>query len=434
MLLFWILASLMLVVALAFVLVPLLRSRTSGGPTAVEANLEVLRGQRREIEEDVAAGLLPGASRDEALAELVARADEDLAARGETAPAQPRRPWAIAAIAGVAVPAIVLGVYLAIGSPRALDVQAVAAAPAPGGANEQQIVEMVESLAQKVRERPQDAQGWALLARSMAALGRFQESSDAYAHLAGLTPDDPQVFADWADSLGMAQGRTLAGKPYELAKKALSLDPNHPKALALAGTAALDAGDFAQALRHWQALAAALPPDSPDRQQVASIIGEVRGRAAQAGKPLPGGPDSRAVTNTPAAKAPEAKAPETKAPPPAAPGGVTITGSVALAPALAPLVKGGETLFVYARAEGGPRMPLAIIRTGVRDLPMKFSLDDSMAMAPTMKLSGAAAVRIEARVSATGNAMAQPGDLVGTSAVVKPGARDVAIVIDRVAP
>ena len=418
MVVFWILAALMLAVALAFVLVPLLRTRRAAGPTTVEANLEVLRGQRREIEDDVAAGLLPREARDEALAELVARADEDLATSEPAAPvaSPPRRPWLVATVTGVAVTVLVIGTYLALGSPTALDPRTVAAAPP--AVNDQQIVAMVESLAQKVKERPQDAQGWALLARSMAALGRFQESAEAYAHLATLVPGDAQVLADWADSLGMAQGRTLTGKPYELAKKALAIDPAHPKALALAGTAALDSGDFAQSLKYWETMAQGLPPGSPDEGQVRNIIGEVRGRAAQAGKALPASTPPRPPAQAPAAAAVAG----------------SITGSVSVAPEIAGRVKGGETLFIYARVENGPRMPLAIVRGSARDLPMKFTLDDTQAMTPQTPLSGASAVRVEARVSASGNAAPQTGDLVGTSAVVKPGARGVAVLIDQVLP
>jgi len=107
---------------------------------------------------------------------------------------------------------------------------------------------------------------------------------------------------------------------------------------------------------------------------------------------------------------------------------------VSVAPEIAGRVKGGETVFIYARAEGGSRMPLAIVRASAKSLPLTFALDDTMAMSPQATLSSAAAVRVEARVSASGNAAPQPGDLVGTSAVVKPGARDIAIVIDKVLP
>lgn len=424
MMVFWILAASMAALAVAFVLVPLLRPRVSTGPTTAQANLDVLRAQRHEIEADVVAGTLPAAEREEALAELHRRAADDV--RGDDAPVpMARKPWKLAVAAGLAVPAIAFGLYMLLGRPQMADPEVLAAFKGP--ANEHQVNELVDTLARKVRERPDDAKGWTLLARSMAALGRFQESADAYAHLVTLQPDDPMVLADYADALGMAQGRTLAGKPYELAKAALKLDPAYPKALALAGTAALDAADYPAALRYWERLRDGLAADSPDKPQVQSVIAEVHERAAKAGVKLAGSPPDVqapvAVAKAPAA----AKAPGAAA-------GASVTGSVTLAPEVAARVKGSETLFVFARAENGPRMPLAIVRGSARELPMKFTLDDSQAMAPNMKLSAFPAVRIEARVSSSGNATAQAGDLVGASPVVKPGARDVKIVIDKVVP
>jgi hypothetical protein len=112
--------------------------------------------------------------------------------------------------------------------------------------------------------------------------------------------------------------------------------------------------------------------------------------------------------------------------------GASVSGSVSVAPAIATQVDGAATLFVFARAEHGPRIPLAVVRTTAATLPMQFKLDDSQAMSPNTKLSGAKAVRIEARVSRSGNATPQPGDLTGASGVVKPGDRDVKVVIDSV--
>jgi cytochrome c-type biogenesis protein CcmH len=326
--------------------------------------------------------------------------------------ATPRKPWIAAAIVAVALPALAFGLYLARGTPAAADPSVAA----NGGMDSKQIVAMVETLARKVKERPNDAQGWALLARSMATLGRFQEAADAYAHLATLVPGDPSVLADYADSLAMAQGHVLSGKPYELAKQALAIDPSHPKALALAASAALEAHDYATSLRYWRAFEAQLAPGSDDLQQVKAIISDVEAKARASGV---------AVAQAPAA--PRAAAASAN-------GHESVTGSVVAAPEVAPRIGSGDTLFVYARAENGPRMPLAIIRGSAAQLPMKFALDDSQSMSPAMKLSGASAVRIEARVSRSGNAMPQPGDIVGTSGVVRPGARDVKIVLDKVVP
>lgn len=412
MVVFWILAALMTAVALAFVLVPLLRARPDGSPGVVEANLEVLRGQRREIEADVANGTLPAEAREEALAELVERASGDLEAARPTG--STRKPWVTAGVVAVALPLLAFGVYLVQGTPAASDPKVARreAAPQP---DDKQIVAMVESLAQKVRERPDDAQGWSLLARSMAALGRFEESAKAYAHLETIAPRDADVLADYADALGMAQGGTLKGNPYELTKRALAIDPAHKKALALAGTAALDAGDFDSAMRYWQTLARQLPPDSEDAAQVRAILADVMMKAAASGKVL-------------------GKAPPADASRAAAPAATSVSGSVSVAPEMAARIGPADTLFIFARAEQGPRMPLAILRGSAQQLPRVFTLDDTQAMSPEMKLSSASAVRIEARVSRTGNAAPQPGDLVGTSAVVKPGARDVKIVLDKVLP
>jgi cytochrome c-type biogenesis protein CcmH len=411
---FWIMAALMTGVALAFVLVPLLRTRASAGPSTLAANLDVLRGQRREIDIDVANGILPAASRDEALAELVDRAQEDLSSRPDTVPGGATKSWPAAIVVAVALPAAAFGIYLALGTPSALETRPVAHDAA--NLDDKQILAMVESLAAKVRDRPDDAQGWALLARSMAALGRFKESADAYEHLLPLVPRDAQLLADYADALGMAQGRTLAGRPYELVKEALAIDPSHRKALALAGTAAMDENDFATALDHWRALAAQLPAGSDDERQVRAVIGEIRLKAAAAGKILP----AERVAKAPAAV------------PGSVPG--SLSGSVSVAPQVAALVSNAAILFIFARAEGGSRMPLAVLRRSASELPMSFALDDSMAMTPATKISGATAVRIEARISRSGNATPQPGDLVGASGIVKPGARDVKIVVDRALP
>src|SRR5579859_3931170 len=178
MMLFWILAAAMTLAGLAFVLVPLLRTRPSAGLDAASVNLAVLRSQRRELEADIANGTLAQEARAEAMEELVERARDDLAATPAPAKASATPPWMTAAAIGVCLPALAFGIYFAIGTPAAADARTLARAPNP--ADDSQIVALVESLARKVHERPDDAQGWALLARSMAALGRFKESAEAY--------------------------------------------------------------------------------------------------------------------------------------------------------------------------------------------------------------------------------------------------------------
>jgi cytochrome c-type biogenesis protein CcmH len=416
---FWLLAATMTLIGLAFIVVPMFRSRPAKGVDSASANLAVLRAQRREIDAEVLSGTLPAAERDAALAELVERADGDLAAAEPAAAPSTGKPWALAIPLAVILPVAVFGTYLAVGTPRAAD-PAVIAASAASMPNEKQIATMVDSLAEKVKSRPDDVQGWMLLARSTAALGRFKESAAAYEHLSKLAPRDPDVLADYADALGMSQGKNLSGKPYQLVKEALSIDPQHRKALALAATAEMESGDYRGSLAHWEALARQLPSGSEDEVQVRAVISEVRGRAIATGQVANDSKTAVAVAPAPAKAS--------------TPGAASVSGTVSLASQLAGKVSASDTLFVFARSEGGPRMPLAVLRSAPGQLPLAFTLDDSMAMTPQMKISGAASILVEARISRSGNATPQPGDLTGVSAAVKPGARDVKILIDKVVP
>jgi cytochrome c-type biogenesis protein CcmH len=420
MLAFWTAAALLVGVALAFLLVPLLRVRPPRGFSTREANLAVLRGQRSELDSDVARGVLPKEAHDEALAELLARAGEDLGGPAVENPVPAsRRPWILVSSLAVLFPVAAIAIYFAVGMPEAVGPRSTAAAPP---FNDRQIEAMVESLAKKVRERPQDRDGWMLLSRSLNALGRFPEAVEAYKHLATLAPNDPDVLADYADALAMTQGSQLAGKPAALVAQALAIDPNHPKSLALAGTAAMSAGEYRLATGYWTRLAERLPADSDDARQVRAILAEIAAKAASGKRPPP-----LASTAKPQAPAGPTQSPQASA-------GASVTGRVSIDPALKAKVAAGDTLFIFARAEGGGRMPLAVIRASASELPRAFRLDDSMSMAPNVTLSSAKQVRIEARVSKSGNAIGQPGDLVGTSAAVAPGAQGVTIVIDRVLP
>ena len=248
--------------------------------------------------------------------------------------------------------------------------------------SERQIVAMVESLAQRLKQHPDDADGWVLLAHSYQALERFPEAADAYAHADALMPNNPGLLADYADALAMAQGRRLAGAPAALIQRALAIDPKQKKALALAATVALEAHDLDASIAYWRRLAAELEPGSDEAHQVADVIAEVES-AKREGKGAPADASKRAAS---AQAAPS---------PAAAPTGVasaaagSITGRVDLNAALASKVALNDTVFIFARAAEGPRMPLAVLRVPAKDLPRDFSLDDSMSMAPGVKLSAA---------------------------------------------
>ena len=290
-------------------------------------------------------------------------------------------------------------------------------APSP-----EEIAAMVGRLADRLKERPDDAQGWSMLARSYLVLGRLEEAAQASARALQLQPDSPQALADHADVLAMKNGRTLEGEPMRLIERALQIDPDHLKSLALAGAAAFDRGDMARAARLWDRVALLGPPGSEVVQQARDGATEARRLAAQAaaGGVAASAPGPQAST-TPAAAAAAAR----------------VTGRIDLAPALKAQARPDDTVYVFARnadSAGGNRMPLAILRAQVKDLPLPFVLDDSHAMGPGMGLSTAKRVVVGARVSRGGQATPQPGDLEGLSAPVDVGARDVRVEISRVLP
>lgn len=304
--------------------------------------------------------------------------------------------------------------YAWYGTPEALrgDVPQAAQDGPPGhDAQMGQIAAMVGKLEERLKGQPDDAEGWSMLGRTYSVLGRYPEAVAAFKRVVALRSGDApalaQALADQADATAMAAGRRLAGEPEQLIERALQADPKNLKALALAGTIAFDKQDFARAARLWEDAVAAAEPGSELARNLEGGIAEARSRVGQ-----------------PAAAA--------SAAPPAAPAAAQVSGRVTLAAALQGRVAPEDTLFVFARAAGGsagPRPPLAILRKQVKDLPLTFTLDDSLAMSPAMRLSSARQVVVGARISKSGNAIAQPGDLQGLSPTVDVGTSGVAIEI-----
>lgn len=217
----------------------------------------------------------------------------------------------------------------------------------------------------------------------------------------------------------MSQGQKLEGEPMALLQRALKVDPANYKALALMGTAAFDRKDYRGAIRYWEQVVRTAPADSEFTQSLQASLEEAR---------------ALAEGRTPIAALPSLMPAAPEAAAPAAAPGARLSGEVKLAPGLAGKVAPNDTLFIFARAEQGPRMPLAILSLKAGELPARFSLDDSTAMAPGMKLSAFSSVMVVARVSKSGNASVQSGDLEGQVGPLKPGAQNVQVVIDRVVP
>lgn len=404
--LFWMLCALLALLAVAFVALPLLRaSRIDAGPARAALNAEVYRDQLLELDRELADGVMSAEQHAIARAELDRRALSEAAvpaAAADGAPAVRRGRWLTSGMLAL-VPVLAFAGYLSLGNPAALNPP------------DQQFLQMVDALAEKMKANPDDAQGWVMLARAYQITGRMPESIAAFEKASALRPDDANLLAGHADALAMVQG-SLSGKPFELIVKALKLDPKNQTALALAATAAMENGQFAESIALWRRLAAVVEPGSADRAAVDQAIEQVRQVALAKGVTLADAPPVAAGTGSTQAKGP-------------ATAGASISGEVTLAPELMRQAKPDEAVFIFARAVDGPPLPLAVVRATVKDLPIRFTLDDSMSMAPTAKLSMHKQVVVSARVSRSGQAMPQPGDLIGTVQPVTVGATGVQVRI-----
>lgn len=404
-------------VLLAFSLIVLFFWGRNGraSPAGDDAAWQVLVRKRDEIEHDLA---LSEALKAELRGEWSLQADAVLSRSASLAAGALTRRQGALMLAALLL--ATLAIYAGIGShdpaARALNWNLLAAphtgaTPVPDGVahpgSDDGIGERIAKLERKLKDAPDDVDGWVLLARSHGTQRHFAESASALEHALALAPGHPDLLADLADMLAMQAGKSLSGRPSELIDQALRAEPTHRKALSLAATRASQQQRPDEAIGYWRQLRATFPGDAPDAAQIDAILAEL------------GAPATAAV----AAGA--------------------VSGSAALAPAMLARLRAQPlpdtaTLYILARIPGGPSMPVAVLRLPVRQLlsgaVVSFRLDDSMAPMPTQALSTQPRVDLEARISLGGGAQRQAGDLTGRVAGIKPGATEVRLLIDGVVP
>ncbi len=354
------------------------------------------------------------------------RAQETSAEQAGSAATAGTRPQTRLALAlSLLLPAAAAGIYLQVGRPEALAMQpellAAAATPIDHGRSEEDMPAMVERLAERLRSRPDDIEGWHMLARSYGAMNRYGDAAKAYAHLAELLPQDAGVLADYADALASAQDGALAGEPERLVERALALDPQQAKALALSGSAAFARGDYARAEKQWLAVLPLVPEDSEFARSTQAGIAEAQVRQGK-----PAAAQATAPADGPAARAPADDRAGSPLP-------ARLAGTIRLAPGTA-LPSPDRTLFIYVRAANGPPMPLAAIKRKAEGLPLEFVLDDSNALQPGTRLADAGQLIVGARISASGSAKPQAGDLEGQAGPVAAGAAGLTIELAARSP
>ncbi len=414
---FWLLAILILALVLAWVLPPLFRRPSAErGLDRRALNIAVYRDQYRELEEDHRSGLLSENQRDTARADLEARLAQDaLIPDMPSANAMPDRRRLGGVLAAV-IPALALGLYFLAGEPGFIVKAAVAEQAEEDRERkvqealarlEEQVDEALSTLEENVRKDPEDGISWVFLANAYIARDRWEDAESAYERAYALMPDTAVVMSGYAEAMAVNAGRDLSGRPIQLVREALVLDPEDPKALEMSGIHAYQNQEYTTAGYYWNQLLAQTPEDTPAHAELTTMVRQ-----------------ARALGHAEAFGEQEADA--------AALG--TIGGRVELAPELADEADPGDTVYLFARTATGDGPPLAALRTRLDQLPVAFTLDDTLALSPEHVLSNHESITLVARVTRHGDAQARPGDLEGTLEGVAVGRGDVLLTIDTVRP
>lgn len=388
---FWLIAVAMILVAFLILLPPLWRKRDDALIDDLDQrNVRIARERLAELKANKIAGGISQVQYDEQVVELEQALSDDLEISNSPNKTQSQGRWLVY-ILFVAIPCLSAGLYWKLGNYQAISHsdelnQVDSTRPSPEAINK-----MVAGLAEKLKSEPKNLEGWLMLGRSYKMLERYPEAVDALTHAYQLSGEKSEVMLPYAEALMLTNEGKWAGKPQELLNKALVLDPNNLNGLWFSALASAQQDDKKSAIGFLRKLEAVLPAESADKQQIHELIANTES----------------AMTNAVPATSPQ----------PTASSVVSVDIQVSLAADLQSDAKPEDTVFIYAQALSGPKMPLAIIRKQVRELPLSVSLTDAEAMMPNMKLSNFKQVRLLARISKSGSAMPQLGDLIG---VIEP--------------
>ncbi len=408
--LFWILTAAMILAAMAFIAPALLRNKRLEISNRDQQNVVIARERLQDLQIEHAAGSLTDTEYEQTKQELEQALLIDLEGGGDSEQvvnSDSRGKGAlISAVLFIAASTVII--YLNLGTPQMVDPQAMLSQQS----NEElpSVEEMMTALVERLQENPEDAEGWYLLGRTYMAMQNYQKAAFAFDKLNQLVSDQPSIMLALADALAMSSDGDMQGRPAELIRRAITLAPEDQTALWLAGMVEDQAGNYAIALTHWRYLKTLIGDDAESLERVDSLIaGAERKLSASGASPVA----EPAPVNM----------------------GKEITARISLADDLVGKVTPDESLFIYARAMQGPKMPLAAVRLKVSDLPATVKLSDSQAMVPGMNLSSFKQVVVGARISRSGNAIASSGDLLGeVSPVEVDGEAVVELVINAELP
>ncbi len=386
---FWLISALLLLLPLFVILITLLKTHRQDN-TELFGNTDLYQQRLSEIESDIDNGLLSGTEAKKVRKEyqralLIQDENKPLSGNSSKTETSSR---ITAVLLLILIPVFVISLYDRLGKPELITQTALLSEFNNAQNTEQKLAsveKMLSQLEQRLINEPDDIDGWLMLTNSYSTLERYPEALRAVNNLYRLKSNDPTVLIRYADILSMTNGGIYAGRPTELINEALRLDPENRSGLWLAGLAANERGDIENSIIYWQRLVPKLEQGSDQQQQIEKYIQLAKQHIEGANVK-----DSNAVKQE-----------------------YKIQVNVNLSADLISEVNNEDTVFIYAQAINGPQMPIAIIRKKVSDLPIQAILDDSMAMTPSNKLSDHNQVKLTARISKSGNATAESGDLIG---------------------
>jgi cytochrome c-type biogenesis protein CcmH len=388
---FWIISALLCALTLWALWRPLHRLSTFKMESVQQRNIAIANERAKEIDSAFDAGDISDDEHKQARSDLETALADELATSTELKYQFTRAPAYTSLITLFLVPVLALGLYSFTST---YEPDALSRIEANGNTAAPSLEEMVARLEESVNSSPEDQQGLFLLAQTYSRMGRFAEAASRFEQLLKLSGPDADILVSYADNSAMANQRVFTQEIATALHQALQLDPKHISALWLSGVAAQQLNAPEAALRHWLTLRPMLSENSESSRELEILISDVSSqlgteRAAAIGVEFTGKPG--VLTQA------------------AAPAGITV--SVSVSPELQSEISDGDSVFIFAKAKSGPPMPLAASRHSVSALPITVKLDDSMAMLPQMKLSSFEQVLVGARISKSGQAISQPGDL-----------------------
>jgi len=403
---FWIAVTVLLALALAILLIPLMRTvRAQQSDQRQQQNIQIAREKKRQLENQLKEAEIDQATYDSAYLDLQTSLALELG-RSEADIEKSRGKW-MALVVFLAIPAASVSLYLSFGEYRVVEnPQLALAAPRQqtAAAPQMSLEEMTVAIKQRLKDNPEDAEGWFMLGRTMMARQQYSEAVTAFQRSNDLLADEPGIMFALADALAMQNNGNLLGEPEALVQRGLELAPRFPNGLWLAGMAAEQRQDYKAAHRYWSLLLPLIADNQASSREVRGLLATLEERDPQLAKTAAA--DNAAGIN------------------------LVVDISAELKARAGP----DTAVFIYAKAMQGPPMPLAVRKLQLSDLPVSLTLSDNDAMMPTMKLSSFDQVIVGARVSSSGNPVAQSGDFYTEREAVdrKNPPEQINLIIDQV--